>query len=72
MTTKVQLAQYCADHFPTHMSHGVTMFSAFVASSIALAAGFGIGWYIKGRGVAGVQIDASNAKNEVEKVAAAV
>ena len=33
-----------------------------------MAASFGIGFYIGGRGMAGVKIDLDNTKNEIEKV----
>lgn len=64
MTTKAQLTQYCADHFPVHLS-GVTFMHTVIATVIALAAGFGIGWYVKSRGMAGVKIDLNNAKTVV-------
>lgn len=44
---------------------GVTYMTAFIASGISLAAGFGLGWYIKGRGMAGVQIDINNIKTDI-------
>ena len=71
MTTKAQLAQYCADHFPpvTHIVHtGIPMLYSIIAVVVSLAAGFGIGWYVKGRGLTGVAIDANNVKAEAEKV----
>lgn len=47
---------------------GVTYKMAAIYSVISLAAGFGLGWYIKGRGMAGVQIDLNNVKTDVENL----
>ena len=66
MTTKAQLALYCADHFPSHIFHtGVTYTHAAIAVVVSLAVGFGLGWYIKGRGLPGFKIDLGNAKTVV-------
>lgn len=81
MTTKAQLAQYCADHPVTHtvtqyIHSGVTMSHAIIAGVVSLLIGFGIGWYVKGRGLTGVKIDATNVVTDAQavetKVAAAV
>lgn len=64
MTTKVQLAQYCADHFPTH-TVGTSFTRVVIATAVAALISFGLGWYIKGRGLAGVKIDLDNAKTVV-------
>lgn len=45
---------------------------ALVAPAVTFAMGFGAGWYIKGRGLTGVQIDATNAANETKTVVAEV
>jgi hypothetical protein len=45
---------------------------ALVAPVASLMIGFGLGWYVKGRGLAGVKIDASNAANETKSVVAEV
>lgn len=44
---------------------GVTYMTSLYYSMASLAAGFGLGWYIKGRGMAGVQIDINNIKNDI-------
>jgi len=44
---------------------GVTYMTALYYSMASLAAGFGLGWYIKGRGMSGVQVDISNIKNDI-------
>lgn len=41
---------------------------ALVAPVVTLGIGFGAGWYVKGRGLAGVKIDLGNASNEVKTV----
>ena len=51
---------------------GVTYMNAILASVVSLAAGFGMGWYIKGRGLTGAKIDATNAVTAVEKIPAEV
>lgn len=38
----------------------------------SLLVGFGLGWYVKGRGLTGVKTDMTNASNEVSKVATEV
>lgn len=44
---------------------GVTYMTAMIASGVSLLAGFGLGGYIKGRGMAGVQIDINNIKTDI-------
>lgn len=72
MSTKEQLAQYCADHFPVHshnvMVHTATWTHDFILAGITILVGLGIGWYLKGRGWLGVKIDAGNAVTKVEAV----
>lgn len=72
MATKQQLAQYCAEHFPSQIFHGVSIMHAVIASFAALAAGFGIGWYVKARGWFGVKVDATNVVTKVETDAKAI
>ena len=47
-----------------------------IVTGISLLAGFGIGWYFKGRGMTGVKIDMTNAagvvKTDAQKVETAV
>lgn len=45
---------------------GVTYTKALLASAISAAIAFGLAWYIKGRGMAGVQVDLNNIKTDVE------
>lgn len=45
---------------------GVSYMTAFISSLVSFAIGGGIAWYVRGRGMAGVQIDLNNVKNEVE------
>lgn len=47
---------------------GVTYMEAAIAAGVSLLVGFGIGWYIKGRGMAGVKIDLNNVKTDVENL----
>lgn len=72
MATKEQLAQYCADHAP-HVTHaklfsGVSTLTELIVGGIAVAVAFTLGWYIKGRGMTGVQIDLNNVKTDVENL----
>jgi len=39
-----------------------------IASAVSLLVGGGLGWYIKGRGMTGVQIDLNNVKTDVENI----
>jgi hypothetical protein len=48
------------------------LMDAAIAGVVALAAGFGLGWYVKGRGLTGVQTDATNVANETKTVVADV
>lgn len=64
-----------APHAAQHVSHaapviktvliGVTYMTAAIASAVSAGIGFGLGWYIKGRGMAGVQIDINNIKTDI-------
>lgn len=51
---------------------GVTYMTAIIASSISLAAGFGLGWYVKGRGLTGVQNDINNVKLDIAALKAKI
>lgn len=60
---------------PHHIQHikpmahavvtGVPMLYTAISSLATMALGFGLGWYIRGRGLSGVQIDLVNIKNDV-------
>ncbi len=54
-----QISQY----IPT----GVSYMTAMVSSAISILVGFGLGWYVKGRGWFGVKMDASNVASQAEK-----
>jgi hypothetical protein len=41
---------------------------SFLAVVIALAAGFGLGWWVKSRSVAGIISDAKDARDQVSKI----
>lgn len=51
---------------------GVTYMHAILSSAITAVLGFGLGWYIKGRGMTGVQIDLNNVKTDVEALKAKI
>lgn len=61
---------------PTILQHevqiGVTYMTAFISTIVALFAGFGVGWYAKGRGLTGVKTDIGNAVNTVKTDASAL
>lgn len=46
--------------------------SAIISSLVSAGVGFGLGWYIKGRGLTGVQNDLNNIKTDVENLKAHV
>lgn len=70
---------HAAPHVAPHVAHvvahvkpviqtihtGVPMLYTFISSVVSLSVGFGLGWYIKGRGMAGVKIDLANVKNDI-------
>lgn len=60
MSTLPHIA-HCAPMLPT----GISYMTAMISSLISLAVGFGLGWYIKGRGMTGVKIDLANVKADV-------
>jgi len=45
---------------------------AIISSIISLGVGFGAGWYVKGRGMTGVQNDLNNIKNDITNIKAKV
>ena len=54
------------------MSAFTAMISGAISSLVCLGLGFGLGWYIKGRGLTGVKIDATNIAKETQTVATEV
>lgn len=65
MTTVSHVA-HCAPLIPT----GISYMTAIISSLISLAAGFGLGWYVKGRGMTGVQNDLNNVKVDISNLKA--
>ena len=53
-----------------YIQNGVPMLYSVIASVVSAIVGAGLGWYIKGRGMAGVKVDLSNAQKEVEDLKA--
>lgn len=51
---------------------GYTMISMLISGAVSAGIGFGLGWYIKGRGMTGVQIDLNNIKTDVENLKAKI
>lgn len=59
-----------ATHHIKHVTHtGVKMLHLVIDTIVSLAVGFGLGWYIRGRGIKGVKTDLSNANSTVTKLA---
>lgn len=55
-------------HACTTTMIGVPMITTMISSAVSALVGAGLGWYIKGRGMAGVQIDLANVKADVENL----
>lgn len=75
MATTSQLAQYCAQHFPHTkpvITQGYTFMELLISNAVTAAFAGGLAWYIRGRGLTGVQIDISNIKNDIEALKAKV
>lgn len=69
MTTKAQLTQYCADHFPqiTHtVTTGITYMDIFIATGIATVVGLGLGYLVGKIGIAGIKADIAAIKAKIE------
>lgn len=47
------------------------LYHFYLTTALMLLSG-GLGWYMRGRGMAGVMIDLANTKNELEKVKTSV
>lgn len=54
------------------LSTGIPSMVSIISSVVTAGIGFGLGWYIKGRGMTGVQIDLNNIKNDVENLKAKI
>lgn len=61
----------CLPHVTTLLV-GVSYLHAVLASLISLAVGGGLGWYARGRGVSGMEIDMTNIKNDISNLKAKV
>ncbi len=57
-------AQPIIQYIPT----GVPYMTAIISGVVALFVGAGLGWYVRGRGMTGVQIDLNNIKTDVENI----
>lgn len=69
MSTKAQLAQYCADHFPTQFIHsGFQLKTVAISAAISFLVGGLLAWYFKGHGITGVKTDLNNVKTDVENI----
>lgn len=53
-----------------HVPNWSLFMTAVIASIVSLAVGAGTGWYVAKRGMAGVQNDLNNAKNEIANLKA--
>lgn len=71
MTTSAHVAQ-CAAQAKPLFNLGYSFMTLFITSLISSGAGFGMGWYIKGRGMTGVKIDLQNVKTDVENLKAKI
>jgi hypothetical protein len=73
-THAAHAAQTAINTIPEHIPSliGVSYMTAIIAAGVALLVGAGLGWYVKGRGMAGVQIDLNNVKTDVENLKAKV
>ena len=54
-------------HAPA-ISHGVSMLTTFISSLVSAGVAGGLAWYVRGRGVTGVQNDINNIKADVQKI----
>ena len=66
------VVHHAAPHYAACVQTGVSHMVSVISSVVAAGIGFGLGWYIKGRGMAGVQIDLNNVKNDVANLKARV
>lgn len=71
MTTKVQLAQYCADHFP-QITTGVTNMDIAIAVGITAVVAAGIGYLFGKVGISGIKADIAAIKAKLEPTPVAV
>jgi hypothetical protein len=48
--------------------HGISMLTTFIVSAVSTVAGFGLGWYMRGRGFQGVKNDIANILKDIEEL----
>lgn len=60
--------KHIAQCAPQLIHIGVPYMYAAIYSLVSLLAGFGLGWYVKGRGWFGVKVDATNAVTEIKSL----
>lgn len=75
----ISVVPHAAPHAVAHVKPvihtiliGVTYMTAAIYSAIALVSGFGLGWYVKGRGLTGVQNDINNVKLDIAALKAKI
>lgn len=59
----------CAEVHPI-IAPGLSYTAGLIMSGVALVIGVVSGWYVKGRGMAGVKIDLDNVKNDITNLKA--
>lgn len=69
MNTIPHVAHHVAALKPV-IIQGYSMFSMLISSAVSGGVMFGLGWYVKGRGMTGVQNDLNNVKQDVEALKA--
>lgn len=69
MSTLPSIAQ-CTPFLKQYIPQGISGMTAFITSVVAFLVGGGLAWYVKGRGMAGVQIDLNNVKTDVNDLKA--
>lgn len=69
--TAVTHVKHVAHAIP-HITQGYTMLNLAIASLVSLAVGGGLGYYVKSRGMTGVQTDLNSVKTDVENLKAKV
>ena len=54
-----------AKHAVVMAAQGVSMLTLMISNAVTAMVAGGLGWYVKSRGAAGVQVDLTNLKNDV-------
>jgi hypothetical protein len=71
MTNLPHAVAKCAEIHPI-IAPGLTYTAGLIWSSIALVIGAVSGWYVKGRGMAGVKLDLDNVKADIVNLRAKI